>query len=55
MGEPSTETELTKLLSMITENDMCDIYRTRYPFSKRYPWRQKTPLKQSRLDNFLNF
>ena len=31
----------------------CDIYRVRYPFSKRYTWRQKTPLKQRRLDYFL--
>ena len=32
---------------------MCDIYRVRYPFSKCYTWRQKTPLKQHRLDYFL--
>ena len=56
MGEPSTETQLSHkvtVLSMIAENDMCDIYRVRYPFSKRYTWRQKTPLKQRRLDYFL--
>ena len=32
---------------------MCDISRTRYPFSKRYTWRQKAPLQQHRLDYFL--
>ena len=34
---------------------MCGIYRIRYPFLKRYIWRQKTPLKQCRLDYFLIF
>ena len=38
---------------MIAENDMCDIYRVRHPFSKRCTWTQKTPLKQRRLDYFL--
>ena len=32
---------------------MCDIYRIRYPFSKRYTWRQKTPSEQLGLDYFL--
>ena len=32
---------------------MCGIFRTSYPFSKRYTWRQKTPLQQHRLDHFL--
>ena len=44
---------VTKLLSMIAENDMCNIYRVRFLFSKRYTWRQKSPLKQCRLDYFL--
>ena len=53
-GNPQLKlNSVTKLLSMIAENDMCDIYRVRYPFSKRYTWRQKTPLKQRRLDYFL--
>ena len=38
---------------MIAENNICDIYRVRYPFSKRYTWRQKPPLKQRGLDYFL--
>ena len=53
-GNPQLKlNSVTKLLSMIAENDMCDIHRVRYPFSKRYTWRQKTPLKQRRLDYFL--
>ena len=41
-GNPQVKlNSVTKLLSMITENDMCDIYRIRYRFSKRYTWRQK--------------
>ena len=44
-GNPQLKlNSVTKLLSMTAENDMCDIYRVRYPFSKRYTWRQKTPL-----------
>ena len=41
-GNPQLKlNSVTKLLSMIAENEMCDIYRVRYPFSKRYTWRQK--------------
>ena len=53
-GNPQLKlNSVSKLLNMMAENDMCDIYRVRHPFSKRYTWRQKTPLKQRRLDYFL--
>ena len=44
---------ITKIISMMSENDLCDIYRVRNPQSGRYTWRCKTPLKDQRLDYFL--
>ena len=44
---------LSKLLSMMSENDLCDIYRIRNPEVKRFTWRRKSPFKQRRLDCFL--
>ena len=38
---------------MMSENDLCDIYRIRNPDNRRFTWRRKTPLKQRRLDYFL--
>ena len=38
---------------MMSENDLCDIYRIRNPEAKRFTWRRKTPFKQRRLDYFL--
>ena len=46
-------TSTSKLLSMMSENDLCDIYRIRNPDNRRFTWRRKTPLKQRRLDFFL--
>ena len=37
----------------MSENDLCDIYRLRFPYEKRFTWRRKTPFKQRRLDYFL--
>ena len=44
---------LSKLLSMMSENDLCDIFRVRNPDTRRFSWRRKTPFKQRRLDFFL--
>ena len=38
---------------MMSENDLCDIYRIRNPGNRRFTWRRKTPLKQRWLDFFL--
>ena len=38
---------------IIDELDLCDIWRVRNPQVKRYTYRQKTPLIQTRLDYFL--
>ena len=40
----------SKLLSMMSENNLCDIYRIKNPDNM---WHRKTPLKQRRLDFFL--
>ena len=47
---------IAKLVSMMSENDLCDIFRVRNTDMKCYTWHQKTPFKQQRLDSlFLNF
>ena len=42
-----------KLLSMMSDNDLCDIFRIRNPETRRYTWRWKTPFEQRRVDFFL--
>ena len=42
-----------ELLSIMDQHDLIDIWRTLNPTTKRYTWRQKNPLIQSRLDYFL--
>ena len=44
---------VSKLLSVMSEIDLCDIYRVRNPDSRRFTWRRKSPFKQRRLDFFL--
>ena len=52
-GNPKLEIQsITKLVSIMSENDLCDIVRVRNPEMKRYTWRRKTPFKQRRLDYF---
>ena len=46
---------VSKLLSVMSGNDLCDIFRTRNPDSRRFTWRRKTPFLQRRLDYFLVF
>ena len=42
-----------KLLRTIEDENLNDIYRHLHSDTKRYTWRKKSPLKQSRLDFFL--
>ena len=44
---------LSKLLSVMSENGLCDIFRVRNPDTRRFSRRRKTPFKQKRLDFFL--
>ena len=49
-GSPKPKVKsLSKLLSMMSENDLCDLSRIRNPEAKRF----KSPFKQKRLDFFL--
>ena len=53
-GNPKLKIQsITKLVSIMSENDFCDIFRVRNPEMKRYTCRRKTPFKQRRLDYFL--
>ena len=47
------EKSICKLVTMMSQFDLCDIFRVRHPNEKRFTWRQKNPLKQRRLDHFL--
>ena len=44
---------LSKLISMMSENELCDIFRVRNPDVKRFTWRNKDPFLQKTLDHFL--
>ena len=53
-GSPKLKLKsICKVSSIMSENDLCDIYRIRNPETKRFTWRRKTPFKQRRLDYFL--
>ena len=53
-GNPKLKIQsITKLVSIMSENDLCDIFRVRNPEMKCYTWRRKTAFKQCRLDYFL--
>ena len=53
-GSPKLKlNSVCRLLRIMSENDLCDIYRLRFPHEKRITWRHKTPFKQRRLDYFL--
>ena len=36
---------ITKIMSIMSDHDLCDIYRTRFPSSQCFTWRQKTLLR----------
>ena len=42
-----------KVMELKEEYELVDPWRSNYPNLRRYTWRQKTPVKQSRLDFFL--
>ena len=44
---------LSRLISMMKENELSDIFLIRYPESRQSTWRCKNPLKQKRLDYLL--
>ena len=49
-GNPKLKiNSLSRLISMMEENELSDIFRIRYPDSRQFTWRCKNPLKQRRL------
>ena len=36
---------ICKVSSIMSENDLCDIYKIRNPETKRFTWRRKMPFK----------
>ena len=54
-GSPKPKlNSVCKLLRIMSENDLCDIYKLCFPYEKRFfTQRCKTPFKQRRLDYFL--
>ena len=50
-GNPTLKNRsLAKILGINDKLDVCDIFRVRFPNLKRFTFRQKTPLRQRRLD-----
>ena len=46
-GNPSVKTKsLSKLQEIMTENDLCDIFRIHNPQELHFTWRNKNPFKQ---------
>ena len=43
----------TKVLQIMSELDLIDIFRELNPEKRRFTWRRKNPIKQARLDYFL--
>ena len=42
-GKPQLKmNSLTKLLSIISERDLCDLFRVRHPDTRRFTWRLRT-------------
>ena len=56
VGNPKPKIKsLSKLLAMMQENDLRDIYRIRNPDEKRFTWRCRNPFLQRRQDYFFIF
>jgi len=53
-GENTPQTQASKFLCEVIESEnLLDIWRVKNPEIKRYTWRRKKPLRQSRLDYWL--
>ena len=50
-GKPQLKmNSITKLLSLMSERDLCDLFRVRNPDTRRFTWRRKNSFLQRRLD-----
>ena len=45
--------EFSKLLSIMSERDLCYLFRVRNPDTRGFTWRHKNSFLQRRLDYFL--
>ena len=53
-GKPQLKmNSLTKLLSIMSERDLCDLFRVRNPDTRRFTWRRKNSFLERHLDYFL--
>ena len=43
---------MNKITTLLSDHDLCDIFRVHFPDTQRFSWRQKNPLIQRRLDYF---
>ena len=52
-GSPTLKTNsFNKISTLLSDHDLCDIFRVRFPETQRFSWRQKNPLIQNHLDYF---
>ena len=51
-GSPLKTNSLNKITTLLSDHDLCDIFRVRFPDTQRFSWRQKNPLIQRRLGYF---
>ena len=53
-GSPQLkEKSICKLITMMSQFGLCDIFRVRHPNEKRFTWKQKNQFIQKRLNHFL--
>ena len=53
-GKPQLKmNSLTKLLSITSERDLCDLFGVKHPDTRCFTWRRKNSFLQRRLDYFL--
>ena len=53
-GNPRLKIQsLSKPVSIMSENELCDIFQVRNPDVKRFTWKNKNPFVQRRLNYFI--
>ena len=54
-GSPKLKLKsVSKLLSVMLENDLCDIYRVRSPDTVHFTWCRQTPFKAKKAGSVSN-
>ena len=52
-GKPQLKMNSLTNLSTMSERDLCDLFRVRNPYTRRFTWRHKNSFLRRRLDYFL--